>query len=179
MERNRGPYQSNAMVIAKAWTCLKDTQAIIHSDEQNKSRCVSLARKSLRRSRVSMQMLPVIVLRWLLSAVVPALGQSTFGSVIGVVQDSSGAAVSGTQIVLHSTGENTERTVNADAAGAFTSENVKAGQYSLRASHDGFAATEISGISVAARQDLRLTVSLTIAAQSATAVPAGLHSPVS
>jgi hypothetical protein len=115
-----------------------------------------------------MQMLPVIVLCWFLSAVVPALGQSTFGSVIGIVQDSSGAAVSGTQIVLHSTDENTERTVNADAAGAFTFENVKAGQYSLRASHDGFAATEISGISVAARQDLRLTVSLTIAAQSTT-----------
>ena len=168
MERNRGPYQSNAMVIAKAWTRLKDAQAIIHSDEQNKSRCVLSADKGLKRSRVSMQLLLVIVLCSFLSAAAPAFGQSTFGSVIGIVQDSSGAAVSGTKIVLHSTGENTERTVNADPAGAFTFENVKAGQYSLRASHDGFADTEISGISVAARQDLRLTVSLTIAEQSTT-----------
>jgi Carboxypeptidase regulatory-like domain len=168
MERNRGPYQSNAMVIAKTWTRIKDTQAIIHSDEQNKSRCVSSAHKSLRRSRVSMQMLPVLVLCLFLSAVVPALGQSTFGSVIGIVQDSSGAAVSGSKLVLHSSDENTERTLNADAAGGFTFENVKAGKYSLRASHDGFADTELSGISVAARQDLRLTVSLTIAAQSTT-----------
>ena len=168
MERNRGPYQSNAMVIAKAWTCLQDTQTILHSDEQNRSRCVSLSRKSLGRSRVSIQMLPVLALCWFLSAVVPALGQSTFGSVIGIVQDSSGAAVSGTKIVLHSTDENTERTVIADAAGGFTFENVKAGKYSLRANHDGFADTEISGISVAVRQDLRLTVSLTIAAQSTT-----------
>ncbi len=169
MERIRGPYQSNAMVIAKTWICLKDTQAIIHSDEQNKSRCVLSAHKSLWRSRVSMQMLPLIVLCWFLSAVVPALGQSTFGSVRGIVQDSSGAAVSDTKIVLHSTDENTDRTVNADASGGFRLRKREGRP--LHASmrrHDGFADTEISGISVEARQDLRLTVSLNIAAQSTT-----------
>jgi hypothetical protein len=92
----------------------------------------------------------------------------TFGSVRGVVQDASGAVVSDTEIVLHSTDENTERTVTADASGNFVLENVKAGKYSLHARHNGFADTVISGISVEARQDLRLTVALNIAEQSTT-----------
>ena len=86
----------------------------------------------------------------------------------GEVQDASGAVVSGAEIVLHSTDENTERAVNADAAGNFILENVKAGKYSLHAHHDGFADTVISGISLEARQDLRLTVALNIAEQSTT-----------
>jgi Carboxypeptidase regulatory-like domain len=97
-----------------------------------------------------------------------SFGQSTFGSVRGVAQDASGAVVANAEIVLHSTDENTERTVNADGAGNFVFENVKAGKYSLTAHHAGFADTVISGISVDARQDLRLIVSLNIASQSTT-----------
>src|ERR1700689_4105625 len=111
---------------------------------------------------------PVLVCCLLLSAASVAFGQSTFGSVRGVVQDASGAVISDTEIVLHSTDENTERTVTADASGSFVLENVKAGKYSLHAHHNGFADTVISGISVEARQDLRLTVALKIAEQSTT-----------
>jgi hypothetical protein len=86
----------------------------------------------------------------------------------GIAQDASGAAIPDTKIVFHSTGENTDRTTNADSSGDFAFENVKAGQYTLRASHDGFADTVVSAISVEARQDLRLTVSLNIASLSTT-----------
>src|SRR6202000_3380826 len=41
--------------------------------------------------------------------------QSTFGSVRGIVQDSTGAAIPDAQITLHSIDENTDRTVSADA----------------------------------------------------------------
>src|ERR1700691_5783961 len=116
----------------------------------------------------SKRFFPVLVCCLLLSASSLAFGQSTFGSVSGVVQDASGAVISGTEIVLHSTDENTERTVTADASGSFVLENVKAGKYSLHAHHNGFADTVISGISVEARQDLRLTVALKIAEQSTT-----------
>jgi hypothetical protein len=86
----------------------------------------------------------------------------------GIVQDHTGASIPGSQVVLHSTDENTERTANADDSGGFIFENVKAGHYRLRAHHDGFADTDMSGISLDARQDLRLTVSLNIAAQATT-----------
>jgi hypothetical protein len=102
-----------------------------------------------------------------------AHAQSTFGSVRGSVQDASGSAIPGAQIVLHSTDENTERTVDTDASGTFIFENVKAGKYSLRAHRDGFADTVVSGISVEARQDLRLEATLKVAEQMTTVEVSG------
>jgi hypothetical protein len=110
----------------------------------------------------------VLVCCLLLGSVLPAYAQSTFGSVRGIAQDNTGAVISETQVVLHSVDENTDRTVSSDTSGNFTFENVKAGKYSLRAHHDGFADTQVSGISVEARQDVRLTVSLTVASQATT-----------
>jgi len=110
----------------------------------------------------------IVALGICLSAFLPALGQSTFGSVRGIAQDASGAAIPDTKVVLHSADENTDRATNADSSGGFIFENVKAGHYTLRASRDGFADTVVSAISVEARQDLRLTVSLNIAALSTT-----------
>jgi hypothetical protein len=111
---------------------------------------------------------PLLLLGLVMAAASPVFGQSTFGSVRGIAQDASSAAVPDTKVVLHSTDENTDRTTNADSSGDFIFENVKAGHYTLRASHDGFAETVISAISVEARQDLRLTVSLDVAALATT-----------
>ncbi|WP_260734833.1 TonB-dependent receptor [Tunturiibacter lichenicola] len=113
-------------------------------------------------------MLSMILIGLLLNLAAAAVAQSTFGSVRGIVQDNTTAVIADSQIVLHSLDENTERTVTADASGSFIFENVKAGKYSLHAHHDGFADTQMSGISVEARQDVRLMVLLTIAAQSTT-----------
>jgi Carboxypeptidase regulatory-like domain len=111
--------------------------------------------------------LPLIMILFMVVSL-PVFGQSTFGSVRGIAQDDSGAAVPDAMIVLHSTDENVDKTVKTDASGSFGFENIKAGHYALHASHDGFAETVISGISVDARQDLRLTVALSIAAQTTT-----------
>jgi hypothetical protein len=97
-----------------------------------------------------------------------ALAQSTFGSVRGTVQDALGASIPGTQLVLHSVDENTDRTITTDSSGSFLFENVKAGKYSLKAHHEGFADTLTSGIVVEARQDLRLAATLKVAAQATT-----------
>jgi hypothetical protein len=84
------------------------------------------------------------------------------------VQDASGAAVPGTRLVLHSADEGTDRSVTSDAAGSFVFENVKAGKYVLRVHHTGFADTNLTGIAVDARQDLRLTPTLNVAADTTT-----------
>ena len=98
----------------------------------------------------------------------PAQAQSTFGSVRGAVQDATGAAIPVTQITLHSSDENTDRAVTTDASGNFIFQDVKPGKYSLRAHHDGFADTLVSGITVEARQDLRLAPTLSVQAQTTT-----------
>jgi hypothetical protein len=100
--------------------------------------------------------------------VVYGQAQSTFGSVRGVVQDESGAAMPGAQVSLHSVEENSDRVVTADDGGGFTIENVKPGEYLLRADISGFSETVMRGITVAARQDVRETVTMHIAAQSTT-----------
>ena len=97
-----------------------------------------------------------------------AHGQSTFGSVRGTVQDSTGAAIPGTQLSLHSVDENTDRSFTTDSSGNFLFENVKAGKYTLKAHHEGFADTLTSGIAVEARQDLRLSATLNVAAETTT-----------
>ncbi|MBB5062787.1 carboxypeptidase-like regulatory domain-containing protein [Granulicella mallensis] len=102
-----------------------------------------------------------------------ARGQSTFGSVRGTVQDATGAAIPNTHIVLHSTDENTDRAIETDASGDFIFENVKAGKYSLRAHREGFADTVVSGISVEARQDLRLAATLKVAEEATTVEVSG------
>jgi hypothetical protein len=166
MKYVRGLFQSVSMVIAKLRTCLEEDEVRIQSDEQSKFRHGATQKNT--KLRVCMQMLPIFAIFLVLNVVAPALAQSTFGSVRGIVQDNTSAVVSDSQVVLHSTDENTERTVNADASGSFTFENVKAGKYSLRTHHDGFADTVLTGISLEARQDLRLAVSLTVATQSTT-----------
>ena len=94
--------------------------------------------------------------------------QSTFGSIRGTVQDSSGASIPDTQITLHSIDENTDRTVTSDATGTYAFENVLANRYSIRARHDGFTETMVSGITLAARQDLRYTLQMKISEQATT-----------
>src|SRR6201981_2009679 len=52
---------------------------------------------------------------------------SPFGSVRGIVQDTTSATIPGTTITLHSVDENSNRTLPADGSGNFDFENVKAG----------------------------------------------------
>ncbi|WP_263354620.1 carboxypeptidase-like regulatory domain-containing protein [Acidicapsa acidisoli] len=94
--------------------------------------------------------------------------QSTFGSIRGTAQDNSGAVVPDTQITLHSMDQNTDREVRTDAAGDYLIENVLAGTYRILALHDGFAETVVSGITLASRQDLRVTLTMKIAEQATT-----------
>src|SRR6201996_7865638 len=97
-------------------------------------------------------------------------GQSTFGGIRGTVQDASGAAIPNAQVTLHSVDENTDHVTKTDASGSFVLENVKAGRYSLHGQRVGFADTAIDGITLAARQDLRFTLSMTVATQQTTFV---------
>jgi hypothetical protein len=145
---------------------IKKTQ---HSKASPRTSSVSSAQSKRQSSQRSFaNILSLLFCLFFAGSASLAHGQSTFGSVRGNVQDATGAAIAGTQVTLHSSDENTDRTVEADASGAFTFENVKAGKYTLRAHRDGFADTVVSGISVEARQDLRLAATLNITAQTTT-----------
>jgi hypothetical protein len=106
---------------------------------------------------------------WLLACLVllsAARGQSTFGSIRGTVQDASGAVISGALVTVHSLEENFERQATSNDSGDFVVENLKAGHYRLTAHHDGLSDAVVSSVTLEARQDLRIPITLKIAAAS-------------
>ena len=96
------------------------------------------------------------------------LAQSTFGSIRGVVQDASGSVVPDAAVTIHSNGENIDRNVATNSSGEFDLENLKPGEYKVVIHHEGFADALIPAVTLAARQELRLPVSLAIASQNTT-----------
>jgi hypothetical protein len=104
----------------------------------------------------------VLLLTILLSA--PwAVGQSTFGGIVGVVKDPSQGAVAGAQLTLTSLDDRTERNAITDGNGGFEFINLKPGRYELVVHADGFADYKVSSFQLDARQSFRLDVSLNLA----------------
>ena len=97
-----------------------------------------------------------------------ARAQSTFGSIRGIVQDNSGAVVPGAVIALKSLDDNAERTTTSGSSGEFAFENLKAGSYKIMVRRAGFADTMIPSAKLEARQELRIPVTLGIAAETTT-----------
>jgi hypothetical protein len=95
-----------------------------------------------------------------------AQAQSTFGSLRGTVQDASGAVIPGAMVGVHSLDENFDRQVITDASGDFVVENLKAGHYKLTVHHEGLSDAVVSSVKLDARQDLRIPITLKIAAAS-------------
>ena len=106
---------------------------------------------------------------WLLACIVflaAAQAQSTFGSIRGTVQDASGAVIPGALVTVHSLDENFDRQVMTIDSGDFVVENLKAGHYQLTVHHEGLSDAVVSSATLEARQDLRIPITLKIAAAS-------------
>lgn len=95
-------------------------------------------------------------------------GQSTFGSILGTVQDGSGAVIPQASITVHSLEENSDRQTTSNSSGEFLFENLKAGHYKLTVSHKGFSDSVVTSVALEARQELRVPVTLTVNAESTT-----------
>jgi hypothetical protein len=138
--------------------------------QEKRAACLTRGTEGQRQTnRTSLRVASGILLSFaLLVGCGIAFGQSTAGSIRGVVQDNTGALIPDSKITIHSLDENTDHVVAADASGAFVIENLKPGKFTLHAQHEGFADTNLTGISLDPRQDLRLTVQLSVAQQSMT-----------
>lgn len=97
-----------------------------------------------------------------------ARAQSTFGSVRGTVTDVSGAVIPGAAVTVHSLEQNFDRTATTNDAGEFVVENLQPGHYSVTVEHSGFSKAVAPTMELDARQDLRIPVTLSIAAAATT-----------
>ena len=99
-----------------------------------------------------------------------ARAQQTLGSLNGTVLDASGAAVPGSTVTATDASIGVTRTTKAQANGFFQIFNLPVGTYSVKATHDGFETTDLTGIDVqeAGAKTLNLTLKVGDVAESVT-----------
>ncbi|HTX77154.1 MAG TPA: carboxypeptidase regulatory-like domain-containing protein, partial [Terracidiphilus sp.] len=110
----------------------------------------------------------VLALALLAVCAATAFGQSTFGTILGTVEDNTGAVIPGALITVSSLDENEMRTTTSGSSGEFVFENLKAGHYKVTVHKDGFTDSMVSSAMLESRQELRLPVTLSITAASTT-----------
>lgn len=101
----------------------------------------------------------------LMCTVWPVAGQSTFGSIVGVVHDASAGFIAGASVQIRSLEDNSIHSIASDQNGAFEFVNLKPGKYAVSVQADGFADYAIPSAELSARQELRIDVSLSIKTQ--------------
>lgn len=89
--------------------------------------------------------------------------QSTFGSIVGTVQDSSGAAVPGVAVTVKNLSDNTTRATISDGTGEYQVLNLRPGSYEIVGSKANFNTATITSVTLDARQQLRADFKLEVA----------------
>jgi hypothetical protein len=97
-----------------------------------------------------------------------AHAQSTFGSVVGTVQDATQAVVPGAAVTLHSQDDNSDRVTTSSSTGDFEFVNLKPGRYSVASQASGFADTQVAAFDLAPRQTARVNVAMNVQSQQQT-----------
>ncbi len=94
--------------------------------------------------RFSLQALFTIVLTFVAAVPTSLLAQSNTGTILGTVQDDTGAAVPDATITIRNVGTGEARTVKSDNSGSYNVSNLQVGHYSITITRDGFAGTQIA-----------------------------------
>ncbi|MSV30319.1 MAG: hypothetical protein EXQ52_16490 [Bryobacterales bacterium] len=89
-------------------------------------------------------------------------GQTNFGRIAGIAQDSSGALVPGCSVTASNPATGQKSAATTDAAGAFVFPSLPAGTYDIRVEHAGFKTTEQSGVVLDAASNRTLTLTLDV-----------------
>jgi hypothetical protein len=90
------------------------------------------------------------------------LGQSTYGAVVGVAADSSGAVLPNATVTLTEVQTTFARTSVTDQTGAFEFQNLTQGLYRIDAELSGFQKFTTEPFRVEARQTVRIDVKLSV-----------------
>jgi hypothetical protein len=109
---------------------------------------------------------PVALLLACVVLLAGAHAQSIFGSIRGTVQDASGAVIAGAEVTVHSLDENFDRQTTTGDSGDFVIENLKPGHYKVTVHQEGLSDAVVSSATLEARQELRIPITLKIAAAS-------------
>jgi hypothetical protein len=106
------------------------------------------------------------------------IAQSTFGSFVGTVKDSSGALVPGATVTLTNAGTGAERTVTTDQHGDYSFLNLNPGKYQVTVMAAGFEKTDFSDLDLQSRETKRVDAILKLGAASETVTVQGASAGV-
>ncbi len=107
----------------------------------------------------------------------PVCAQSTFGSILGNVRDSSGAVVPNAQVTLLNTGTTASRAAVTDSDGNYAFRNIDVGSYKLTIAAQGFQTESLPDIALTARETRRADVALKLQSGTETVVVDGGWNP--
>ncbi|MGB6692216.1 MAG: carboxypeptidase regulatory-like domain-containing protein [Terracidiphilus sp.] len=105
-------------------------------------------------------------------------GQSTYGTILGSVHDTSGALVAGAEVTLKNTGTSAARTSITDGEGNYAFNNIDVGRYTLTITAPGFEKDALPEIVLLARETRRLDATLKAGAEAQTVVVLENAAPV-
>ncbi len=92
----------------------------------------------------------------------PLLGQSFYGSIVGTVNDPTGAEVPQASVTLTNSGTSERRASQTDSQGSFRFVNLIPGTYKLEVEHSGFRRHSVDNVIVAVEATLRVDVGLQV-----------------
>ncbi len=94
---------------------------------------------------------------------ITARAQSTFGNVVGTVQDQTHATVPQASIKIRNLDDNSVHTTSSADDGSFEVLNLKAGRYTISIVKEGFTEYTVGSLQLDSRQTVRLEAALTLA----------------
>jgi len=122
--------------------------------------------------------LTILVIASLTLGAAAALGQSTFGTILGAVHDASGAVVPGCAVTIENTGTSLRRSTVADENGSYTAPNLEPGTYKVTMAVPGFRVAEYTNIQLQSRQTIRIDGQMIVASQTETVSVTAEAAPV-
>ncbi len=121
----------------------------------------------MARSNVSKWLL-LIMTACVVSSGLQAMGQSTFGAIVGTVKDQSGSVVPGATVTLLNTGSSATHATTSSGSGNYEFLSLDAGTYQLTIVANGFKDQVFDHLVLQARDTQRIDASLAVGSASQT-----------
>ena len=88
--------------------------------------------------------------------------QVTTGTISGIVQDPSGAAIAGAEVTVRNVDTGIARTITSDAGGRYTAPDLPLGNYEVQGQHSGFQTEIRSGITLTVGREAVVNLTLKV-----------------
>src|SRR6202521_5466919 len=105
--------------------------------------------------------LPVLLISVILGGH-PVSAQVSTGTISGVVQDPSGAALAGAAVIVRNVDTGIVRTLTTDAGGRYTAPDLTLGDYEVTAQQSGFQTEVRSGITLTVGRESVVNLALKV-----------------